>query len=155
MADVFSALRPGLVAVASKEGAESGTLRITGPGGDLTSMDSVLITSVMVGMGVNNQYSPALKEVTYVYGFGDRIGSIRISGLTFSKNCQGSGQGIGQVLSWYASSRAVDDVTCQLHLGGGAYSGYLEEVEAGLDNPELQMGSFTLRLASLPSMLSL
>lgn len=151
--DVFSALKPGLVAVAQVGSGSAGTIKVSGSGGELSAIDSVVITDIKVNQRVNLQYSPALNSNTYVYGFGDGIGHIRVSGITFSRMCEGSGDGLAQVLKFYAGSRAVDDVTCNVSLGGSAFSGFLEEVEAGMDNPELQMGSYTLSMSTLPSMM--
>lgn len=146
--NVFNAQKPGLVFVAGGTG-QMGVLTVSG---GLTGNGAVIITRTSAEQRVNNQYQPALDNSTYIYCFGDAIGSFTISGVTFSRMCNGGSMGIGQVLSYYAENRAIRDTTITLTLGGNAFTGYLHHVVAGLDNPDLQMGFYTLTAATLPEM---
>lgn len=150
MADIFAPQKQGLVFT----GGTGGSLGILSVSGGLSASGKVLVTRVQVEQKVNNQFQPALDNTVYVYCFGDGIGQFTISGLTFSRSCNdgGGGNGVSDALSYYASNRALSDTTISLGLGGSAFSGYLHQVTAGIDNPYLKLGQFTLVAATLPSM---
>lgn len=150
--DIFGSQKPGLVSVARTTGGPA-VLSVSGPGGDLTGMGSVIVTAFSIDLGVNNQYAPALDKSVYVYGFGDRIGRLSVAGLTFTATCDDGKDGLAQVLAFYAGTRAISNVKMSVSVGGSAFQGFLDAAEIGSDNPELRLGRFALEASTLPSML--
>jgi hypothetical protein len=154
--DIFGAVKPGLVRVAQAAGGSSGIVGVSGPGGDLTGLGPVVVTSFNVRLAVNNQYAPALDKSVYVYGFGDRAGTLSISGLTFSRMCgQEGGEGLDKVLRFYGASRAIADVTISMSVEGNTFRGFLDKADVGADNPEFHVGRFTLEATTLPAMMGI
>jgi hypothetical protein len=149
--DLFAAQKPGLVAVAQVPGGSTGIVSVSG----LTGLGAVVVTSFNVSLAVNNQYAPALDKAVYVYGFGDRAGRLTISGLTFTRMCDSAGDGLGQVIGFYGSNRAISDVTIFMSVEGSTFRGFLDRADIGADNPELQMGRFTLEATTLPAMMGI
>lgn len=152
--ELFGSQAPGLVAVARVTGGGPAVLSVSGPGGSLTGMGSVIVTSFNINLGVNNQYAPALDKSVYVYNFSDRIGTLQVQGLTFTRSCEGGGgDGLAAVLAFYANTRAVRDVKMRMAVDGSAFQGFLDRADIGSDNPEFKLGRFSLEASTLPSML--
>ncbi len=152
--DIFTAQKAGLVKTASVAGGRAGLLTVSGSGSLTTG--PVVVTSFNVALGVNNQYSPALNKSVYVYGFGDGIGKITVSGLTFTEMCDGGGRdGLARVLSFYAGTRAISDVKMNVMVGGSSFAGFLDKADIGADDPELRLGRFSLMASTLPAMMGI
>jgi hypothetical protein len=152
--DIFSTQKPGLVVTINAPGGSMGVLTVSGAGGNLTGMGAVVVTAFDIRLAVNNQYAPALDKSVYVYGFGDSIGTLMVSGLTFTRSCSEGSNGLANVLRFYADTRAIRDVQMRMSVSGSTFAGFLDNASIGSDQPEHKLGRFTLSASTLPSMMS-
>jgi hypothetical protein len=97
-----------------------------------------------------------LRNLIFVYAFGDKIGQLRISGLAFAGACgYSSGRtGVENVLEYYAVNRISNRLTpCQLQIGSspaGYFEGYLTDLRLDILQPEARMTQFTLDFQVFP-----
>lgn len=71
----------------------------------------IAITEFALDLHTNHQFLHALDEKIYLFPFGDRIGELTVTGVSFSSGyCQESGDvdgktSVGKPLSWYLKER--------------------------------------------------
>jgi hypothetical protein len=61
-----------------------------------------------------------------------------------------SRSGLAEVLRFYERNRAVEDVQIRVTVGDQSFSGFMDQATINFDNPELQMGRFSLQARVLP-----
>lgn len=83
----------GLVSALPASNASPGLLEVDGWGG-FTGFKSIF-TRVLIGEATNHQFQHTIGERIYLYVFGNRMGGLSLSGLSFFETC---GQQIGPVL---------------------------------------------------------
>src|SRR5271165_5385492 len=70
-----------------------------------------IITRFTFSQAVNAQFLHTLGNAIYIYTFGDRIGQVTISGLSFANDCNGNGistsgaHGAVNMIQWYQTNR--------------------------------------------------
>lgn len=142
--------QPGVVYAVELDGAATGTVRVVG----LEGTDVVLITSIGYSQGVNVQFMQSLEKVVYLYSFGDRMGTVKVSGLLLDRYCdtQGSSQGYAVLAKYYAEKRAIsEDRIVQVYIGNdNEIRGFLTDINIQTHNPELRTMAYTLTIATLP-----
>jgi len=150
MADIFSN-DPGVVSV------------FQGPGTPLAFYlenwgDIQFFKSIITGFQVESQggvqFMHTLRDFIYIYVFGERIGTVIISGLSFQQLCPGgdSGHGLEDVIAYYGSNRVLeraDPVTMVFGLSTVFY-GFLTKLTGGVQDPSTKMGSFALQFQTVP-----
>lgn len=149
MAVIFP-LQPGRVAA----------LPMSGIPGQLVSLESwggfdgfrAIITGIGIREGANVQYLQTLSRVIYVYVFGDRIGDMVVSGITFSHGCDGPGAGIEAVRNYYRQNRVTNRVSpVSLTLGASTtFVGYLDRSQIAVQDVEHRFFNFSLPMTQIP-----
>jgi len=101
----------------------SGAVEIARPSCDSTSVlttdidgpINAIVTGMTLEMSGNYQFLHTLNDLVYFYSFGDRVGSLTLTGISFIKNCR-AGAGAGVLLpkksimdlyQYYLDNRAV------------------------------------------------
>jgi hypothetical protein len=153
MADIFTNV-PGVVTVlATNAGDNPFRMTIDGFPED-GSQSGIIITELAIQRHGNFQFLHTLKDLVYVYSFGERIGSIRASGLAFAQLCNGT-EGLPAVLEYYENNRLearVDPISIVIGTSAsGRFRGFLTELNADVSRPEARIAQFGLQFHALPS----
>jgi hypothetical protein len=149
MADIFSNQRGRVVAVDSPGVPMS--LFVEGWGGFFGFKS--IITGMKIYSRVGVQFAHTLRDFIYIYVFGDRIGDMNISGISFFVGCGGGAcHGLEYVNSWYLANRAsqrASPVTVVLGCGT-PYLCFLVDMTLDMNDPENLIGQFNLGLKVVP-----
>lgn len=117
------------------------------------SAHKAIITRVSVAHQCNFQFLHTIGNEIYVYVFGDRIGQLTISGLSFtSNNCESSGgHGFERVLQWYEDYRVASRKDpIRTMIGRTAISGFVVGLQGDVVDPSTRMMQWQLSLMVLP-----
>lgn len=128
------------------------TLNLEGWGG-FKGFKSI-ITRVNVSAQGNFQFLHTLGGNIYVYVFGDRVGSLGISGLAFDSVCEDAAGTIGieRVLDYYAQNRIANRKTpVKITIGvKTTLAGYLVAVAGDAVDPKSKIYQFNLQFMLAP-----
>lgn len=128
------------------------TLNVEGWGG-FQGFKSI-ITRVNVAAQGNFQFLHTLGGNIYVYVFGDRVGSLGISGLAFDSVCDDAAGTIGieRVLDYYAQNRIANRKTpVKVTIGvKTTLAGYLVAVAGDVVDPKSKIYQFNLQFILAP-----
>jgi hypothetical protein len=71
---------------------------------------NTIIESLGINRETNVQFQESLDEAIYVYSFGDKMGQVRVSGTTFSQDCNDPSAGAGpfSIFDYYTRHRASE-----------------------------------------------
>lgn len=146
---------PGKVAFytgAVQAGATIKPLIRTDPAIDFDSTRSI-VTRVAMSQQTNHQFLHTLGNEIHIYVFGDRIGQMTISGLSFGPNCEGvnSNFGIEKMLEWYnvnKLSTRPDPVRVQI--GNVPVRGFVASLDVDVVDPKTWVTQFNLQLMVIP-----
>lgn len=112
-----------------------------------------IITRLMLSSQGNFQALHSLGGQVYVYVFGDRIGQIQVSGMSFLPEC-GAGNlqhGIDGVIHWYNRNRiAAREDEMEVLIGTTALRGLLTGLSVDTVNVENRVFSFTVGMLLIP-----
>ena len=125
---------------------------ITVPG--LTTL-RLAITGVGFGQDANVQFMHALGKQIYVYSFGERMGSIEISGVAFYRKCAvgGTKASIVGVMDFYRENSVSNRKTpLSVTIGGEGLTGFVKGVRTTFSDPSTGVIGFTIMMASMPEM---
>lgn len=155
MATLFMT-RPGMAVALADEGDVGLPLRVDDIGGSWFAGFKSILTECAISLDGNYQFTHTLSEVIYAYVFGDRIGQVRLSGLSFADACPGGGStGIELVMGWYERNRiAVRDTIIQVQVGtssAGRLYGYVTNLRVELTKPEARISQFGMILHVFPA----
>lgn len=152
---------PGRVVV-MQDAATSANIAVASldPGPTIEQQRS-LITSVTVAQQANFQFLHTIGADIYVYTFGDRVGSLTITGVSFLRTCddaEDAEHGSSRMLSWYEEhrlSRRPDPL--MLQIGGRAplvcfLTGINMEMAVTASGPAPNLAQFALTLAVVPTL---
>ena len=118
---------------------------------------SALITKVSTQEHGNYQFLHTLGDHIYLYVFGDRIGQLGISGVTFNDNCKDPLQedGISKVIGWYRKHRVAvrKEPLIFTFQPGQVLKGYLVDMRGDTMDVCQRMHQFYLTLALIPERL--
>lgn len=125
-----------------------------------------IITQMAIERNGNYQFLHTLKDLIYVYVFGERIGTITISGISFAGSCQpatsGRGSrartdtktGIEHILEYYEQNsiaRRSTPITIQIGANtSGHFTGFLTNLRVNILQPEARMAQFAFQFQSFP-----
>jgi hypothetical protein len=103
---------------------------------------------------VNLQFLHTMGRHVYVYVFGDRMGQIGLSGLSFANECPqpGSVHGIIGVFDWYRrnkASRRADPVRVNIGMRDNI-DGFVTGFSFDTVDPATQMVQWNMTIAALP-----
>lgn len=123
-----------------------------------------ILTRCLVSSQGNYQFLHSFGGRIYTYSFGDKIGTVGLSGLSFQKAIQGNngscsdlpgGIGIQKVMEYYNQNRIAkraDPIT--VTFAGQALRGMLTSFTADVANPESLIFQFDMQLALIPDNVS-
>ena len=115
-----------------------------------------LVTQMAINRQGNFQFMHSLRDLIYTYVFGERMGQILISGISFADQCPGltPKSGIEYVLEYYEMNRLgrrPTPVTIQLGTTpAGRFIGFLTGLQVNLQQAETRMATFGLTFAAFP-----
>jgi len=149
MASIFS-VRPGITTVIRDPEALPMSLDFTGWGGFIVRRS--IVQGITVQTQSNYQFVHTLRGFVYVYVFGERIGDLIISGLSFSGRCPGdTTDGIKEVMNYYDQQRvSFAGNPTNIRIGRAGFRGFLVGAKFEIVNPKGRVGQFQLRFNVLP-----
>lgn len=120
---------------------------------NMTGVGGIAYTGFMLQLHTNHQFLHALDEFTYVFPFGDRVGELTLTGITFlgGGECSaGSGDGICGIYNYYMTNRLSQKAgrTPALITIGGCSPpllGFLTGLRMETVRPELPIVQWVLR----------
>lgn len=123
--------------------------------GNALSMKSI-ITDLAIARQGNCNFSHTLKDSIYAYSFGERIGQMRISGLSFASMCgTDSTTGVEAVLNYYNQNRIVaakSPITVAIGTtAAGRFRGFLVGLNIEISRPEARLAQYSLMFTTLPN----
>lgn len=112
-----------------------------------------IITQIKVVAQGGVQFMHTLRDFIYIYVFGERIGQMTISGLSFFISCDETPcHGLEYVNQYYLDNRVSERATpLTVVLGCGTpFFGFLVGMSLDLNNAEDLIGQFSLDLRVIP-----
>lgn len=117
-----------------------------------------IITSLSVELSGNYQFLHTLNDFIYVYSFGDRIGTLNVSGVGFTHPCAGGKGSLMEVYKYYKERRiggasgAAMTIVIQDSKEQGIFHGFLTgaRIDATSDTAVGPIGYWSLRFEVLP-----
>jgi hypothetical protein len=154
MPEIFNN-KPGSVQVLAPKGANTNPFRVTIDGFPETgAQNGAILTELAIQRHGNFQFMHTLKDLVYVYSFGERIGQIRASGMAFARLCNGT-EGLPAVLAYYEANRLeVRSTPISIVIGtsgAGRFRGFLTELNVDVSRPEARLAQFGMQFHVLPS----
>ncbi len=113
-----------------------------------------IVTRLTVNQQVNLQFLHTLGSLIYIYVFGDRMGQISLSGLSF--NCGACNPftdvlGMEKMMMWYNDNRASKrKKPVRVTIGRTVLEGFVTSSQADVIDPSLNLVQWTVQMASLP-----
>jgi hypothetical protein len=117
---------------------------------------AAIIEKPTMEQSVNVQFQTSLAEATYVYVFGDKMGSIMIEGVAFAGRCDGGEvnfeqNGIKDVVDFYNERRASQDSrVLTVTYGPEQLSGFLTGMMLTPRDPLYMLTDFRMVINALP-----
>lgn len=113
-----------------------------------------IITRVTCAQQVNLQFLHTMGKHVYVYVFGDRMGQIGLSGLSFANECPGPSQehGVVKIFDWYRKNKASKrPEPLRVNIGmRDNLDGFLTGFNFDVVDPTTQMVQWNMTIAALP-----
>lgn len=111
-----------------------------------------IVTRLTVSQEVNLQFLHTLGSGIYVYVFGDRMGQITLSGLSFACSCpDGVDLGAEKMMMWYKSNRASKrSAPVRITIGKSVIEGFVKSFTEDVVDPSLSLVQWGVNIASLP-----
>lgn len=111
-----------------------------------------IVTRLTVSQQVNVQFLHSLGSLIHVYVFGDRMGSVSLSGLSFACECpNGAEIGAEKMLLWYKRNRASKRATpLRVTIGKSVIEGYVTGFNEDVVDPSMKLVQWGVTMASLP-----
>lgn len=155
--DIFSS-DPGSVVLADVRDGTPMQLLVDGWGG-YNSFRSI-ITGFRAKLRGGVQFMHTLNDFIYVYTFGERMGQLTLSGLSFYQDCQNFDEalqgtpdhGLEEVIGYYGLNRVNErapPVTVVLGTTT-SFNCFLTDMNAELVDTERVLGSWSIDLAAVP-----
>lgn len=121
------------------------------PSIDFNTQKSI-VTRVTVSQQVNVQFLHTLGNLIYIYVFGDRMGQVSLSGLSFACVCPDDGVlGAEQMMLWYKTNRASKNPTpVRVTIGKTVIEGFVTSFTEDVVDPSIRLVQWGVNLASLP-----
>lgn len=112
-----------------------------------------IITRLMLDQHANVQFLHTLGAHVYVYVFGDRIGTMGLSGLSFNSPCGGLAPDLGveQMLTWYRTNRVSSlGKPVRVLIGSTPFEGFVVASTEDVVDPETGLVQWGVQLQTLP-----
>jgi hypothetical protein len=127
---------------------------ITADASDISyaSMRSI-ITKIGVSSACNFQFLHTIGNDVYVYVFGDRMGQIVISGISFQEGCYtATGHGFNRVYDWYTQNKLSNRTEPVIVTVGQntIFKGFITSLSSDVNDSQNRTISFQLQMSVLP-----
>jgi hypothetical protein len=116
-----------------------------------------IITRITLSQQVNIQFLHTLGSMVYVYVFGDRMGSVTLSGLSFFLcSCDADGTAAASdyqndVYAWYKTNRAsVRSSPIKVSIGEAVVQGFVTGFTEDVVDPALNLVQWGVNMTALP-----
>ncbi len=112
-----------------------------------------IVTRVTLSQQVNVQFLHTMGSMVYVYVFGDRMGSVSLSGLSFFLcECPGGvDSGRADVYAWYKLNRASRRPSpVKVSIGEAVIEGFVTGFTEDVVDPALNMVQWGVTMTALP-----
>ncbi len=148
--------QPGVV-VALDDAGIQGSARIANFDAEAEiglDFDRSIITGLTVSQEVNVQFLHTLGSYVYIYVFGDRMGAVSISGISFAANCDDDftqAHGLELMIQWYRqfrASRRQDPI--RVMVGNTPIEGFVTGITNQVVDPQTGLVQWTINTRSLP-----
>jgi hypothetical protein len=148
MANIFST-EPGIVTAIWDPNILPITFVVGGWGG--FPLRHAIITGISLSSRGNYQFLNTLRNFTYVYVFGEKMGDITISGQTFMGRCGAGGwSGLSNTIDYYAfAAISWTGMPVGIQLGVKGWWAFLTGIDIGIKDPKTRLGNFSLRFNSI------
>lgn len=143
--------KPGVAMVIRDLDSLPMVLSFTGWGGFVVR--DAIVQGISVQSTGNYQFLHTLRGYVYAYVFGERIGNLIISGLTFNGSCITgyTREGISMIVNYYDQFRiSRGGARVGIQIGAAGFSGFLVGTQFQVVNPEGRIGQFQLQFNILP-----
>lgn len=118
-----------------------------------------LVTGIKIQQQSGVQFLHTLRDFIYIYVYGERIGSMSISGVSFASSCGGSGgcHGLESVNAYYLNNRVSQKAApTTIVIGCGTpFFGFLTGVDIDFNDPEQLLAQYSLKFQVIPEASSL
>ena len=144
--------RPGSVVVLNDPALQCST-QLLGLDPDIAfRTERSIITRVTISQQVNIQFLHTLGALVYVYVFGDRMGQISLSGLSFACECPGGVDlGAERMLLWYKRNRASKRKRpVRVTIGKSVIEGFVTQFTEDVVDPSLNLVQWGVTMMALP-----
>jgi hypothetical protein len=138
------------------EGSFSLAQIASNPGGDneiTFNQTTAIITKLGLSTSGNFQFLHTIGNEIYVYVFGDRMGQVILSGISFENKCAGAeSHGIDSVFQWYKYNRiAVKKDPVEVTIGVATkFRGFITGFTSDVQDAENRTIPFQMTIATLP-----
>lgn len=151
MTDIFSST-PGAVVALDGPGV---TMAIDIEGWEGYAGFKSIVTGISVETENGTQFMHTLRDFVYVYTFGERIGRMKLTGLSFAAQCETNDaqyHGIEYVYAYYLEARASNLAGPLVVTIGGATSffAFMTGMQFDFADAERTMASFSMSLNTVP-----
>lgn len=111
-----------------------------------------IITRMTLGHQCNTQFLHTIGNEIYIYVFGDRIGQVTLSGISFAADCNGARtHGFEEVLRWYEQYRvAAQRDPVKVMIGQTGMNGFVVGLNGDVIDPAMRLMQWSLTLMVLP-----
>jgi len=117
-----------------------------------------IITRLTVAHQCNYQFLHTVGNEIYIYVFGDRIGQVTISGMSFTEACcgptnpfSGNGHGFEEIMKWYEAHRvAAQQQPIEVMIGQTGIQGFVVGLSGDVVDPATRLMQFGLTIMVLP-----
>lgn len=110
-----------------------------------------VVTGFRLGGQGGYQFLHTLREVIYVYVFGERIGQLGITGVAFMGSCSGGGTGLDNFFKYYNERRlSRTGGPVRISLGTVPIQGLITSFDFQLVDAQYGLGQFSLQMAYPP-----
>jgi hypothetical protein len=152
MADLFNN-QPGVVAVLDTDGGDDNPFRVTlDDFPQIGAQSGVIFTELAIQRHGSFQFMHTLRDLVYVYSFGERVGQIRASGMAFARMCSGI-EGLSTVMDYYENNRLerrADPISIVVGTTS-RFRGFLTELNTDIARPEARLAQFGMQFHALPT----
>jgi hypothetical protein len=150
MANIF-ATEPGTAIAITDPSILPITFVIGGWGG--YPVRNSIIQGFSIASQGNYQFLNTLRNFTYVYVFGEKMGDITVTGLTFIGSCDYyNWSGVSNTLGYYANyALSWTGAPVYIAIGLAVFYGFLTGLRLDVRNPEGRLATFTLTYKSIAS----
>lgn len=112
-----------------------------------------IITRLTLSHQVNAQFLHTLGSAVYIYVFGDRIGQVGLSGLSFNAACGGADArlGVERMLDWYKDNRvSIRGSPVRVMIGNTPIEGFVMSSSVDIVDAETGLVQWGVNMQTLP-----